>query len=133
MDPSTLRANRIGLQRRIGSHRARDCEECQADKASWDEIDLSVDIYSCRGLSRDELTDILLEEKNIRNCDILGLCETRRKKEPHRKWKEGSMVLLGSGSGQQAVGGIGLLSIKSGQTRSWNATSSPRQLAFSFS
>jgi hypothetical protein len=50
-----------------------------------------------------------MDEKRKIKCDILGLCETRRKKHLEAKWKDGSYITLGEGSGSRSVGGIGFI------------------------
>ena len=42
-------------------------------------------------------------------CDILGVCETRRKKHLEAKWQDGSYIILGEGSGSRSIGGIGFI------------------------
>ena len=50
-----------------------------------------------------------MEEKKKFTCDILGVCETRRRSEKEVKWNDGHMIYLGSGSGPRSVGGIGFI------------------------
>ncbi|MFH4982495.1 hypothetical protein AB6A40_009204 [Gnathostoma spinigerum] len=69
-------------------------------------LDLSICTLNCRGLSRDERLDYLLREKNTRACDILGVWETRLKKEKHMTSRDGSTILLGTGTGRSNVGGV---------------------------
>ncbi|KHN77273.1 Craniofacial development protein 2, partial [Toxocara canis] len=42
-------------------------------------------------------------------CDVLGLCETRRKEELNARWENGNAVRLGKGAGIRTVGGIGFI------------------------
>ena len=37
------------------------------------------------------------------------MCETRRKKHLEAKWKDGSHITLGEGSGSRSVSGIGFI------------------------
>uniref|UniRef100_A0A914UMW7 Craniofacial development protein 2-like n=1 Tax=Plectus sambesii TaxID=2011161 RepID=A0A914UMW7_9BILA len=47
-----------------------------------------------------DLANIIKEKSNIK-CNILGLSETRRQKELHAHWKDGSTVALGIGEEQR--------------------------------
>ena len=73
-------------------------------------LDLSLCTYNCRGLARDEILHLLFEEKSKISCDILGLCETRRKEELIATWNEnGDGIFLGKGEGRTNRGGIGFV------------------------
>ena len=72
-------------------------------------LDLSLGTYNCRGLSREDQLLYLMEELKKVNCDVLGICETRRRKELLAKWKDGSEIFLGCAAGQKSVGGIGFI------------------------
>ncbi len=70
---------------------------------------LAICTYNCRSLAgRTELTHLMEEKKKIK-CDVLGLCETRRKEELHAKWNDGNAVRLGKGDGTRTVGGVGFI------------------------
>ena len=58
---------------------------------------------------RDKQLNHLLEEKGKITCDVLGLCETRRKQSLEVIWKDGTFIKLGRGEGARAVGGIGFV------------------------
>ena len=70
---------------------------------------LAVCTYNTRTLTRDEQLYLLMEEKKKFTCDILGVCETRRRSGKEVKWNDGHMIYLGSGSGPRSVGGIGFI------------------------
>uniref|UniRef100_A0A914VNL8 Reverse transcriptase domain-containing protein n=1 Tax=Plectus sambesii TaxID=2011161 RepID=A0A914VNL8_9BILA len=72
-------------------------------------LTLSIATFNARTVSREtDLANIIQEKSNIK-CDILGLSETRRQKELHARWKDGSTVALGVGEKQRRVGGIGFI------------------------
>ncbi|VDK45141.1 unnamed protein product [Anisakis simplex] len=50
-----------------------------------------------------------MEESKKIKCDVLGLCETRRKEELNARWNDGSAVRLGKGDGTRTIGGIGFI------------------------
>ncbi|VDK49616.1 unnamed protein product, partial [Anisakis simplex] len=65
---------------------------------------LAICTYNCRSLAgRTGLTHLMKELKKIK-CDVLGLCETRRKEELNARWNDGSAVRLGKGDGTGTVG-----------------------------
>ena len=70
---------------------------------------LAICSYNARSISNDvRLNEIMVEKEKIR-CDILGLCETRRKEIKEVKWKDGSYIKLGKGDGPSLTGGIGFV------------------------
>lgn len=65
--------------------------------------------YNPRTISREtDLATIIAEKDNIQ-CDILGLCETRRREAMYIRWEDGSTVALGAGEGDTTVGGVGFI------------------------
>ena len=72
-------------------------------------IDLSICTYNCRSLSRDEQIYHLLQEVDATSCDVLGVCETRRRADLNARWRDGNTVLLGKGDGPRRTGGIGFI------------------------
>ena len=72
-------------------------------------LDLSICSYKCRCLTRDEQLNHLLEEERKITCDVLGLCDTRRKKCSEATWKDGTFIKLGRGEDARTVGRIGFV------------------------
>ncbi|XP_029652865.1 craniofacial development protein 2-like [Octopus sinensis] len=58
-----------------------------------------------------------MEEKKKIGCDVLGLCETRWKKEASIRWQDGCTVRLGRAEGARSVGGIGFIVSKEWTSR----------------
>ncbi|VDM30814.1 unnamed protein product [Toxocara canis] len=67
-----------------------------------------------------------MEEKKRIKCDVLGLCETRRKEELNARCEDGDAVTMGKGAGIRTVGGIGFIISKEWADKvvSCNVTSS---------
>ena len=80
------------------------------------DLDLSLCTYNCRGLAKDEQLLLLMEEKSKIYCDVLGLCEVRRKKALTATWNDGSSIFLGQGEGPRSFGGVGFI-----VNRKWSA------------
>ena len=74
-------------------------------------VALSICTYNCRSLSKEENLDLLLQEIRKTSCDVLGVCETRRRTKINVTWRSGETVFLGSGMehGNYYRGGIGFV------------------------
>ena len=72
-------------------------------------VNLAVCTYNCRSLAKDNVLNHLMEERKKIKCDVLGLCEVRRKKALNTTWKDGCTMRLGRTNNARAVGGIGFI------------------------
>ena len=62
------------------------------------------------GLKDAPTKDLLIHQVSKIKYDVIGLCETRGKAESRTKWTEsGDELIIGEGSGQQRVGGVGFI------------------------
>ena len=73
------------------------------------ELKFAICSYNARTVANDVNLNLIVHEKNKLRCDILGLCETRRKEVKDVKWEDGSYIKLRTGTGPARVGGIGFI------------------------
>ncbi|VDP19275.1 unnamed protein product [Soboliphyme baturini] len=71
--------------------------------------DLSKCTDNCRSLSSNEHISHFVLEINRNSCDVLGVCETRRKSELNATWVDGNTFLLNKREEQRNIAGIGFL------------------------
>lgn len=72
---------------------------------------LHIITMNCKyGLKDAPTKDLLINQVSKIKYDIIGLCETRAKAESRTKWiQSGDELIIGEGSGQQRIGGIGFI------------------------
>ncbi|CAM4690395.1 unnamed protein product [Leuciscus chuanchicus] len=70
---------------------------------------LDIATFNARTVSSEANLAAILEGLNSIRCDVLGLCETKRREPLHVRYDDGRTVILGAREETRPVGGVGFI------------------------